>query len=738
MTEQLIEELIKQLTLEEKISIIHGNGLFETGGVERLSIPPLKMSDGPMGVRADFFKDKWILVGTDADYVSYCPSNSAIACTWNRELAAKAGKVLGEEARGRGKDMILAPGINVKRTPACGRNFEYFSEDPYLISELAVPLIEGIEQSDVSACVKHFALNQQEEERLWVNVEIDERTLRELYLPGFEAAVKKAGVSSVMGAYNLFSGKHCCENETLLGDILRKEWGYDGVIVSDWGAVHHTKEAALSPLDIEMSVTPDFDDYCLANPLKKKIKAGEIPESVVDEKVHHILKLMVKLKMIALSEKNGNVTVHSNKTRARGCYNTPEHRSAILDIARESVVLLKNEEKRLPLSADFGKKVLVIGQNAMTKHALGGGSAEIKALYEITPLLGITMYLGGNATVDYLPGYAIPEKKENDHNWQEDSLKAKNLTEKEKMSAAKAEYEKMQLAYKKEAVEHAKDYDEVIFIGGLTHEQDMEGKDRDTLELPYGQKELIEELLAVREDMVVVLMAGGPVAMGSWMDRAKAIVYMSYSGMEGGTALAEVLFGKTNPSGKLAETMPYCMEDAGINTIEQYPGRPLQENETMDAHLTQTYSEGVFVGYRHYEKEKIPVQFCFGHGLSYTQFSYEKGSIQSEDTGSGKRYHITVCVKNTGAYEGKEVVQLYVGEENVSQENAVKELKAFEKIALKPKESKEVTFLLDASDFAHYENGTFVTKQGKYMVYIGSSSSDIKCEYKIEIEKKEF
>lgn len=811
MTEELIHKLIEQMTLDEKISMIHGNGLFQTGEVERLHIPPLKMSDGPMGVRADFLNDQWIPVGTDADAVSYCPSNSAIACTWNRDLARKSGKVLGKEARGRGKDMILAPGINVKRTPACGRNFEYFSEDPYLISELAVPLIEGIEESDVSACVKHFALNQQEEERLWVNVEVDERTLREIYLPGFEAAVKKAGVSSLMGAYNLFRGEHCCESEKLLGTILRKEWGYDGVIVSDWGAVHHTTAAALSPLDIEMSVTPDFDEYCLADPLKEKIESGEIPVNVVDEKVRHILKLMVKLKMIVLTEINKgdetvsredkavcvqdsdrreqdsekaevHVRVSSHEERKRGCYNTPEHRSAILDVARESIVLLKNEEHRLPFTPSHAKKVLVIGQNAVIKHALGGGSAEIKALYEITPLLGISMFLGGNATVDYLPGYEIPKKEESDHNWQEDSLKAKDeaelvessLSENGAEEASNAEEvcnaeetyiarntnyinsfnEEKQQKLQREALAKVKDYDEVIFVGGLTHEQDTEGKDRATLELPYGQSELIRELLAVRPDMVVVMMAGSPVAMGTWSKKAKAIVYMSYSGMEGGTALAEVLFGKVNPSGKLAESFPYRLEDMGIHTTEQYPGRPLHENEIMHANLTQTYSEGVFVGYRYYEKHEVPVQFCFGHGLSYTEFSYKnisletiskagtsipdnnrEGNLAVEDLASQEKYVVRVTVKNTGICVGKEIVQLYVGETDVSVENPVKELRGFEKVSLQPGEEKEVTFILEKSAFAHYDTaaGAFVTKPGNYTIYIGSSCEDIRQKAKLDI-----
>ncbi len=734
----LVERLIAELTLDEKIAMIHGAGLFQTGAVERLNIPSLKMSDGPMGVRADFKNDSWVSVGTPIDEVSYCPSNSAIANTWNRKLAKKAGKVLGEEARARGKDIILAPGINIKRTPACGRNFEYFSEDPYLTAELAVPLIRGIEENDVAACVKHFALNQQEEERLWVNVEIDERTLREIYLPAFKAAVKRAKVSSLMGAYNLFRGEHCCESKGLLQDILRNEWGYEGVVVSDWGAVHHTREAAESPLDIEMSVTPDFDNYCLANPLKDKLAGGEVLESTIDEKLRHIINLILKLKMIDILDKDGELEVKANKDRKSGHYNTPAHRKALLEAARESIVLLKNEDNCLPLSPDFGRKILVIGQNAVIHHALGGGSAEIKALYEITPLLGIGMIAGGNTTVDYLPGYYIPEKDEkNDHNWQEDSLSSDDdsRTDGGRKAEEDSLYSDIQSSYREEALAKIKDYDDVIFVGGLTHDQDTEGRDRSTLELPYGQSGLIESLLDARPDMVLVMMAGSPVAMGSWKDKAKAIVYMSYSGMEGGRALAEVLFGKVNPSGKLAESFPYSMEDTGITSREQYPGRPLNSGENIHANLTETYAEGVFVGYRHYEKHNVPVQFCFGHGLSYTEFSYRDISVEPPKNKNKGKYTVRLKIKNIGQTAGKETVQLYTGEENISIVNPVKELKAFEKLELKPGESKELVFKIGKEVFAHYdtERKSFVTASGRYTVYIGSSSQDIRQRIDVEI-----
>lgn len=572
--------LIKEMTLEEKTGMIHGAGLFRTAGVERIHIPPLKMSDGPMGVRSEFVNDQWMPVGTPDDYVTYCPSNSAIAMTWNRKLARNAGKVLGEEARGRGKDVILAPGINIKRTPACGRNFEYISEDPRLTSELAVPIVRGIETSDVAACVKHFAMNNQETERLWVNVEADERTMREIYFPAFQAVVQKAGAKSIMGSYNLIRGTHVCENKDIMGTVLRKEWGFDGTIISDWGAVHTTKGTAEGPLDIEMSVTSDFDDYFLANPLISEIRKGHIDEACVDEKVRNILRMMVRLHMIELTEvpdSDGKkkILVQKNKNRKAGSYNTAKHRFEVLKVARESITLLKNEDRKLPLDPAIDK-VLVIGQNAVISQAMGGGSAEIKALYEITPLLGISKFLGGNCEVRYARGYDIPAKKESDHNWQEDSLDAS------KAAAETAKETEDSARLRKEAVELAKEYKHVIYVGGLNHDQDLEGQDRADLTLPYGQDRLITELLEVRPDMTIVMLAGSPVSMKPWADRAKAIVWMSYSGMEGGTALAEVLFGAVNPSGKLAETLPEEIPEC-------FPERSVFPGKTSDRRREETY-----------------------------------------------------------------------------------------------------------------------------------------------------
>ena len=400
MYESEINKILDELTLEEKVRMIHADGLFRSGDVKRLSIPAMYTSDGPCGVRCEFKNDNWFPAGTDDDFVSYLPSNSAIATTWNKELAYESGKTLGEEARGRSKDMILAPGINIKRDPRCGRNFEYMSEDPCAVVEMAVPLVKGIQENDVSACVKHFAVNNQEKNRMAVDTLVDDRTLREIYLKGFEAVVKDAGCLSVMAGYNKFRGVHCCENKTLLNDILRDEWKFDGIEISDWGGVHSTIGTAESELDLEMSVTADFDDYFFANPLLEAVKKGEVSEELIDKKVKNILRVMFKLKMIG----------DKKDERKAGAYNTPAHRQAALDVAREAVVLLKNESKVLPLNRKEVKTLAVIGANADIRHSFGGGSAEIKALYEIAPLMGLKMYLGGNTEVKYARGYYVPGK----------------------------------------------------------------------------------------------------------------------------------------------------------------------------------------------------------------------------------------------------------------------------------------------------------------------------------------
>lgn len=687
------EELVKKLTLDEKIGMVHGAQLFQTKGVERLGIPPLKMSDGPMGVRQEFQPAHWMTVGHSDDYVTYLPCNSALASTWNRDLAYATGSVLGEEARGRGKDVILAPGVNIKRSPLCGRNFEYFSEDPYLTKELAVPYIEGVQAWDVAACVKHFAVNNQETERLWVDVEIDEKALREIYLPAFYDAVKKGKSYTIMTAYNRLNGQHCYGNEHLLKDILREEWRYDGTVISDWGGVHDTDLAANSPLDIEMSVTDNFDEYFMAEPLKKKIQSGEISESVLDEKVIHILMLMMRLHMIDGAEEK--------RERKSGSYNTWEHRFKALAVARESVVLLKNEKKRLPLDSKKVKKLLVIGENAECVHSNGGGSAEIKALYEITPLMGIKTLLGGNAEVTFVQGYRRDEKnEESEANWQETSLEDGGGSRKETQSVdAKVKEERARL--RKEAAELAAQYEEVILVGGLNHEHDSEGNDRADMKLPYEQDELIRKVLKENPNTVIVMMAGSPVEMGSWIKDAKAVVWNWYSGMEGGNALAEVLFGRVSPSGKLPETFYKKHTDCSAHAVGEFPG-----DEKV------RYKEGVFVGYRYNDTFGIEPEFCFGHGLSYTTFAYSGAEIKR----NGTRLQVCCDVTNTGDRAGKEVVQVYLAPVKRAEDEPVQQLRGFEKIFLEPGDTKKVEIEVETSG----------KESDVVEVRIGSSSRDIR------------
>jgi beta-glucosidase len=596
------------------------------------------------------------------------------------------------------------------------------SEDPQLVEELTVPLIQGIQESDVAACVKHFAVNNQETERLMVETEVDDRALREIYLPGFQAAVEKAGCYTLMGAYNRLRGEHCCESKYLLNQILREEWNFDGAVISDWGAVHNTKLAADAGLDIEMSVTPDFDDYFMANPLLEAVRSGEIKEDLIDLKVKNILRTMLRLNMLGEGQNN----------RKCGAYNTAGHRDRVLKAAREAVILLKNEGNRLPLSRKNLKTLAVIGQNAEVLHSGGGGSAEIKALYEISPLMGIRKALGGNVEVTYAKGYYIPSKKnEMELNWQQHSLeRTRELTEEEKQEAIRRqklveeEIRKNRKQLLVDALELAARCDEVIIIGGLNHDYDLEGQDRTDMKLPYGQDALIEEVLKINPKAVIVMLAGSPVQMSDWSSKAKAIVWNYYNGMEGGTALAEVLLGDVNPSAKLPETLPRELEDS--------PAHKLGEFGTKE---TVAYKEDIFVGYRYYDSFDAEPEFCFGHGLSYTSFEYKNIviEIQEEDKNVTVRIHVTI--KNTGKREGAEILQVYVADKQASVQRPAHELKGFTKVFLQEGEERNVTITLHEEAFGFYnpERQCFITEPGEFEIQIGSSSRDIRLTKNIKL-----
>jgi len=677
-----IKELIEMMTLEEKVAMIHGNGLFKTGGVPRLGIPPLIMSDGPMGVRRDFYDDNWIAINNTDDFVTYLPSNTALAATWNINLAYKAGQVLGNEARGRGKDVILAPGVNILRSPVCGRNYEYISEDPYLTARMAVAIIKGIQENDVAACVKHFAVNNQETNRLKIDVDVDDRALREIYFPAFDAAINEADPYTLMGAYNKLRGIHASHSDYLLNRVLKGEWNYGGVVISDWGAVHDTYEAVYNGLDIEMNVTTNFTEYFMADPLIKEVNEGKIEEKSLDDKISRILKLMFKLKMF-------------DDNRYDGEYNTLEHKQRVLEIARESITLLKNEGKLLPLDRKKIKRLVVIGENGDRIHSPGGDSAAIKALYEVTPLSGIRMKFGGNTKIEYFKGYSS-EEKDND----------KILFD--------------------EAVIAAKGADAVVFVGGINHDFDTEGFDKPDLVLPYGQDDLIKELLKVNKNTVVVMICGTPVEMSQWLDMAPAVIHSSYAGMEGGTALAEVLLGNVNPSGKLPVTFPKTLMDSPAHKIGEFPGEQ-----------TVHYKEGLYVGYRYFDTYKVEPLFCFGHGLSYTTFEYSDMEVSKEEKDNDVKVIATFKVKNTGTVAGAEVIQGYVRDTESQLERPEKELKAFAKVFLQPQEIKSVELEFDKKSFAYYNNeeATWVCEEGNFELLIAASSQDIRLKDNVSIYK---
>ena len=687
LSNEKIKELINELTLDEKISMIHGAAFFETAGVERLGIPPLVFSDGPMGVRLDFVKDSWEKKNLSDDYITYLPCNSALAATFNRELAFETGSVLGEETRGRGKDVILGPGINIKRSPLCGRNFEYFSEDPYLTKELAVEYVKGVQQWDVSACVKHFLANNQETDRLAVDTIVDEEVLREIYMPAFYDVLTRGNCYSLMGSYNRINGKFGSQHTHYLNDVVRDEWGYDGLIVSDWGAIHDTVEAAESGLDVEMSVTPDYDDYFMAEPLKKLVKEGSISEELIDKKIEHILILMNRLNML-------------DGERKTGAYNTEEHRKSALKVAEESVVLLKNDKNILPLDKKI-KKLLVIGENADKLHALGGGSAELKALYEISPLMGIRKLLGGNTKIEYAKGYSCDIfRGDTEDKWQERSLDL-DFVRVGSSEEADAKMKDLREQLRKEALELAKEYENIIFVGGYDHVpgHDSEGDDKPDIKLPYEQDILIKELLKIRPDMTIVLTGGSDVDMREWIDDAHALLWGWYGGMEGGTAIAEALFGDINPSGRLPETFYHDLSECGAHAIGEYGTTGRVE-----------YKDGIYVGYRYTDRFGVTPQFPFGYGLSYTTFELGGGKLDKE-------VDAYVCtVKNTGSREGKVSVLVYMkgkkeriltdssdaskpaGSHTLKgmsgQDEPVKVLAGFEKVSLKPGETKEVAICI--------------------------------------------
>ena len=701
--EKRIEKLIKKMTLEEKVGLLHGNSKFYVAGVERLGIPEWSLSDGPHGVRAEINRHDWAYAGWTNDSASYFPTGTAFAAAWNPELAYRRGEVLGEEARWRKKDVLLGPGVNIIRSPLCGRNFEYMSEDPYMNSVLAVAYIKGLQSRDVACSVKHFAVNNQETNRTTVDVECSERALREIYLPAFKAAVQEGGALTVMAAYNKFRGEFCAENNYLVRKILRNEWGFDGVYVTDWGAAHSTVPSMEAGLDLEMGTLIDkYEDWYYANPLIEAVKSGKIPMSLVDEKVGDVLRVMIKTNVLDPKKRFGP-----------GSMNTKEHQQATYDAAAEAIVLLKNQNNLLPLDFSSIKSLAVIGDNATRKHSNGGLSSEIKAVYEVTPLEALRAKWGDKVHIRFAQGYEkLSTFVEGSNNGQSSGTFSSKTQESD--------------ALLKEAVEVARTSDVALLVCGLNHDYDTESFDRLNMDIPYGQVELIQEVVKANPRTIVVMIAGSPLNMAAVDICSPAIVWAWFNGMEGGNALVDVLSGKVNPSGKMPFTTPVSLDQSPAHALGNFPGRDLKVN----------YEEDILVGYRWFDTKGLPVVYPFGYGLSYTTFNYSNLNTDKKTYDQADTIQATFTLTNTGDREGAEVAQLYVSDPVCSVMRPVKELKGFKKVFLKPGESRRITLDIPVSSLAFYSEAQsqFVVEPGEFILQLGASASDIKQRISVEVK----
>jgi beta-glucosidase len=705
--EKRVDDALSRMTLEEKVALCHAQSKFSSPGVPRLGIPQLMMSDGPHGVRAEVNWNDWGYSGWTSDSVTVFPALTALAATWNPEMAAAYGTAIGEEARYREKNVLLGPGVNIYRTPLNGRNFEYMGEDPYLAGEMAVPYIQNLQKNGVAACVKHYALNNQELWRGSIDVHLSDRALYEIYLPAFKKAVIEGGVWSIMGSYNQYNGQHACHNERLLQTILKGEWGFDGCVITDWGGAHDTREAALNGLDIEMGsytngLTSEseftYDDYYLAKPYLKMLRNGDVPMSTIEDKARRILRLIFRTSM--------------NSNRPYGALCSKEHYDACRAIGDEAIVLLKNTPVNnkganiLPLQAEKYQRILVVGDNATRLLNEGGGSSDLKAKLMVSPLEAFKAVYGDK--ISYAQGYAAGRPM-----YDREEVIAQSVTD----------------SLRAEAVAAAKNADLVIFVGGLNKNsyQDCEATDRREYGLPFGQPELIAELAKACPEMVVVLLSGNAVEM-PWLDSVPAVVQGWYLGSMGGYCLTDILTGKVTPSGKLPFSFPKKLSDNGAHSFGEicFPGDGVKEE----------YLEDILVGYRWHDTKKIPAQFPFGYGLSYTTFNFSKPVASSTKIHEGETLTLTFNVTNTGNCEGKEVAQLYIGDDKASVLRPVKELKGFQKVSLQPGETKQISFNITVDDLKFYDDtiSAWRAEPGKFRAYIGSSSTDIKSVTSFSLE----
>ena len=722
--EQRVEDALQRMTLDEKIAVIHAQSKFSAAGVKRLGIPDMWTDDGPHGVRPDVLWDEWVQAGQTNDSCVAFPALTCLAATWNPQMARLYGESLGEEALYRDKDMILGPGVNILRTPLNGRNFEYMGEDPFLASRMVAPYVQGLQSKGISSCVKHYALNNDETYRHQVNVKVSDRALHEIYLPAFKAAVQEGKAWAIMGAYNLYNNQHNCHNEILLNNILKRDWAFDGVVVSDWGGAHNMDEAIRNGLDMEfgtwtdgltMGATNAYDNYYLSLSYKKAIQNGTYTERELNDKVRRVLRLHFRTTM--------------NRQRPYGALCSDAHYEAARKIGTEGIVLLKNSpsspkgERILPLTAEklSGSSILVVGENAIKPMTVGGGSSSLKVQYEISPLEGLRrqlVKLQSSCKVDFARGYV------GDTTSFYNNVKMNvDLTESRQPQELIAE-----------AVEKAKGADYVIVFGGLnkSNHQDCEGTDREVYGLPYGQDQLIEALSKVNNRLVFVNISGNPVAM-PWRKQVAAIVQGWYIGSEAGNALADVILGHVNPSGKLPFTWYDALEDCAAHALNTYPGTWRSDGSKV---IDEEYKEGIYVGYRWTDRQKKRPAYAFGHGLSYTTFELSKAVADKKEMSLSDNISFTVQVKNIGTMAGAEVVQLYVSDKKASVDRPLKELKAFQKVFLQPGESKEVRLTIGKDALSFYDEAiaSWKAEAGQFEALIGTASDQISSRVKFSLK----
>ena len=717
--EQRIDDAISRMTLAEKIRIIHAQSKFSSAGVPRLGFPDFWTDDGPHGVRPDVLWDEWEQAGQTNDSCVAFPALTCLAASWNPQMSRIYGEALGEEALYRGKDMILGPGVNINRTPLNGRNFEYMGEDPFLASVMVVPYIQGLQSKGVAACVKHYCLNNDEEYRHQVNVIVSDRALHEIYLPAFKAAVEKGKTWGIMGSYNLYKNEHNCHNQWTLNKILKGDWKYDGVVVSDWGGAHDLEQSVKNGLDIEfgtwtdgltMGATNAYDNYYLSLPYMRAIQEGKFTQKELNDKVRRVLRLFYRTTM--------------NPNRPHGFLCSESHYAAAKQIAEEGIVLLQNKNNVLPINTQKAKRVLVVGENAIKMMTVGGGSSSLKVQREISPLEGLKARLAKDGIdVDYARGY-VGDVTGNYN----------GVTTGQNLNDNRSEAELIA-----EAIEKAKTADYVIMFGGLNKSdfQDCEGHDRKQFELPYNQDKLIEALAKANKNFVYVNISGNAVAM-PWKEKVAGIVQGWFIGSESGEALASILTGDANPCGKLPFTWVNSLNEVGAHALNTYPGTWRKEGgtNTKGNIIDEEYKEGIYVGYRWTDKERIKPTFAFGHGQSYTQFAIsnlrsDKSELTQDDT-----IAFTVNVKNTGKRAGSEVVQLYIHDVKSSVDRPKKELKGFQKVYLQPGENKDVTITINKEALSFYDelSSSWKAEAGKFEALVGNASDNLKLKKVFELK----